>query len=167
MLGLGGTFSPLLRASESPIAMACFRLVTFLPLRPLFNLPLCISCISVLTCFPAFGLYFRPDLFFEEDFFEELFLAEDFFDEDFFEEVRFDTDFFEGVLRLALFFLEDFFADVFRPDFLLAFFAAIVKPPVKLEHRCTNFVASQAANRPCNPILRLKAYCFVSACGDA
>ena len=30
-----GTFRPFLRASERPIAIACLRLVTFFPLRPL------------------------------------------------------------------------------------------------------------------------------------
>ena len=34
-----GTLAPFLRASESPIAMACFLLVTFLPDLPLFNVP--------------------------------------------------------------------------------------------------------------------------------
>src|ERR1700754_4264162 len=34
-----GTFFPARRASDSPIAMACFRLFTFLPLRPLRNVP--------------------------------------------------------------------------------------------------------------------------------
>src|SRR6185369_9302226 len=38
-LFLRGTFAPSRRASESPIAIACFRLVTFLPERPLFNFP--------------------------------------------------------------------------------------------------------------------------------
>ena len=37
--GSGGTFSPFLRASDRPMAIACFGLVTFLPLRPLFSLP--------------------------------------------------------------------------------------------------------------------------------
>lgn len=53
-----GTFAPRLRASERPIAMACLRLVTFLPLRPDFNLPRFISCIARLTFLPALGLYF-------------------------------------------------------------------------------------------------------------
>ena len=75
----GGTFAPERRASESPIAIACLGFVTFLPLRPLFNLPRLNSCISVSTCFCAFGLYFRPLL--EEDFFaEELRRLELFFD---------------------------------------------------------------------------------------
>jgi hypothetical protein len=34
-----GTFFPSRRASESPIAIACFRLFTFLPERPLFSVP--------------------------------------------------------------------------------------------------------------------------------
>jgi hypothetical protein len=58
-----GTFAPFLRASERPMAMACFGFVTFLPLRPLFNLPRFISCISVSTCFAAEGPYLRVDLF--------------------------------------------------------------------------------------------------------
>ena len=32
-----GTFPPSLLASDKPIAMACLRLVTVLPLLPLFN----------------------------------------------------------------------------------------------------------------------------------
>lgn len=42
----GGTLSPSRRASERPIATACFGLVTFLPLRPLRSLPFFISRIS-------------------------------------------------------------------------------------------------------------------------
>jgi hypothetical protein len=34
-----GTFFPSARASESPIAIACLRLLTFLPDRPLFKVP--------------------------------------------------------------------------------------------------------------------------------
>jgi len=154
LFGLGGTFSPMLRASERPIAIACFGFVTFFPLRPLFNFPRCISCISVLTCLPAFGLYLRPEPLFEEDFFEELFLAEDFFEDDFFVEVRLDEDFFAGAFRLLRFLLEDFFADDFRPDFLLAFFVAMVKPPVRLEYYCTNFVAWQD-----------RQWCAIRRCG--
>ena len=37
--GLAGTLAPLRRASERPIAIACLRLVTFLPLRPLVSVP--------------------------------------------------------------------------------------------------------------------------------
>ena len=32
-----GTLPPAFRASDNPMAMACFLLVTFLPLRPLFS----------------------------------------------------------------------------------------------------------------------------------
>ena len=55
-----GTFAPSRRASDSPMAIACFRLVTFLPLRPLFSLPRFISCISSRTFSPARRLYFLP-----------------------------------------------------------------------------------------------------------
>jgi hypothetical protein len=43
-----GTFAPALRASESPIAMACLRLVTFFPL-PLRSVPCFRSCIVFFT----------------------------------------------------------------------------------------------------------------------
>ena len=59
-----GTFAPALRASDNPIAIACLRLVTFFPLRPLFSVPLFFSRITFSTFFPAFGLYFLPDDFF-------------------------------------------------------------------------------------------------------
>ena len=59
-----GTFAPSLRASESPMAMACFRLFTFFPLRPDFSLPRLYSCISRSTDFDAFGPYFRFEDFF-------------------------------------------------------------------------------------------------------
>jgi hypothetical protein len=36
---LRGTLAPSFRACESPIAIACFLLVTFLPDRPLFSVP--------------------------------------------------------------------------------------------------------------------------------
>ncbi len=55
-----GTRAPSLRASERPMATACLRLVTFLPLRPLFNVPCFFSCIARATFLPAFGLYFLP-----------------------------------------------------------------------------------------------------------
>lgn len=57
-----GTFAPARRASESPMAIACFRLVTFFPDFPLFKVPLFRSCITVLTfaCafFPYLGIVF-------------------------------------------------------------------------------------------------------------
>jgi hypothetical protein len=49
--------------------MACFGLVTFLPLRPDFSFPFFISRISISTFLPAEGEYLRPDDFFELDFF--------------------------------------------------------------------------------------------------
>jgi hypothetical protein len=55
-----GTFAPDLRASDNPMAMACLRLVTFFPLRPLFSVPLFRSRIARSTFWPAFGLYLRP-----------------------------------------------------------------------------------------------------------
>ncbi|MGN6491561.1 MAG: hypothetical protein ACTHLE_06150 [Agriterribacter sp.] len=55
---LAGTLAPSLRASESPIAIACLRLVTFLPLLPLFNCPLFFSCIALSTLSCAFFEYF-------------------------------------------------------------------------------------------------------------
>lgn len=57
------------------MAMACFRLVTFFPLRPDFSLPCFIACISRLTSLPAEGEYLRPEDFFELDFLELDFLA--------------------------------------------------------------------------------------------
>jgi hypothetical protein len=46
-----GTLSPSSLASDNPIAIACLGLVTFFPLRPLFNLPSCISCMDFSTFF--------------------------------------------------------------------------------------------------------------------
>ncbi len=43
--------------------MACLRLFTVLPLRPLLSLPRLNSCISRSTAFPALGEYLRPDDF--------------------------------------------------------------------------------------------------------
>jgi hypothetical protein len=62
--GGGGTFAPSLRASDKPIAMACFGFFTLLPL-PDFSLPRLNSCISRSTDFCALGPYLRPlDFFF-------------------------------------------------------------------------------------------------------
>src|SRR6185436_7224358 len=58
-----GTFAPALRASERPIAIACFRLVTFLPLRPLFKVPLFFSRITFSTFSLAFFEYFAIQIF--------------------------------------------------------------------------------------------------------
>lgn len=54
---LRGTLPPARRASESPMAIACFRLVTFLPERPLFNVPRLRSCIAFSTFCDAFFPY--------------------------------------------------------------------------------------------------------------
>jgi hypothetical protein len=59
-----GTFFPAARASDNPIAIACFGFVTFLPLRPDFSLPRFISCISRSTDLLASGEYFLVLLFF-------------------------------------------------------------------------------------------------------
>jgi hypothetical protein len=53
-----GTFSPFPRASESPMAMACLRLVTFLPDLPLFRVPLFFLCIVFSTLLDAPLPYF-------------------------------------------------------------------------------------------------------------
>ncbi|MBV8197472.1 MAG: hypothetical protein JO263_05015 [Candidatus Eremiobacteraeota bacterium] len=68
-----GTFAPERRASLKPIAMACFRLFTFLPDRPDLSSPRFISCIARLTLRPAFGPYrfFRVVVFFRDVFFRE------------------------------------------------------------------------------------------------
>ena len=55
-----GTLAPAFRASERPIAIACFRLLTFLPERPDFRVPRFSACIVRLTALPAFYEYFRP-----------------------------------------------------------------------------------------------------------
>jgi hypothetical protein len=77
---LAGTFFPSLRASESPMAMACFGFVTFLPLRPDLSLPSFIARISVSTFLLAEGEYLRVDDFFADfpvllDFFLVAFLV--------------------------------------------------------------------------------------------
>ncbi len=52
-----GTLAPSLRALESPMAIACFRLVTFFPDLPLFSVPFFFSCIAFSTSLPAFLSY--------------------------------------------------------------------------------------------------------------
>jgi hypothetical protein len=54
---LDGTFPPERRASDKPIAMACFLLVTFFPDRPLLSVPRFRSSIAFLTFSPAFFPY--------------------------------------------------------------------------------------------------------------
>src|SRR6266852_2057089 len=69
---LRGTFTPFLRASERPIAIACSRLFTLPPLPPLpeRSVPLFFRCIALLTLLLAAWPYFRPP-----DLVPELFLA--------------------------------------------------------------------------------------------
>jgi hypothetical protein len=58
---LAGTFAPFSRASESPIAMACFRLLTLPPFPPLplFRVPRLRRRIALSTALPAALPYFR------------------------------------------------------------------------------------------------------------
>jgi hypothetical protein len=53
-----GTFAPALRASDSPIAMACLRLVTFFPELPDRRVPFLRSCIVFSTFLLAADAYF-------------------------------------------------------------------------------------------------------------
>src|SRR3954463_11138022 len=57
-----GTLPPSRRASESPIAIACLRLFTFLPEPPLFSVPRLRSCIAFSTLSCAFFPYFAAML---------------------------------------------------------------------------------------------------------
>src|SRR5262245_45859553 len=54
-----GTLAPFLRASDRPMAIACLRLLTFLPEPPLFKVPCLRLCIARLTLDCAFLLYLR------------------------------------------------------------------------------------------------------------
>jgi hypothetical protein len=54
-----GTFCPAARASERPIAIACLRLLTVRPERPLFNVPALRFFIARSTVADAFAEYFR------------------------------------------------------------------------------------------------------------
>jgi hypothetical protein len=56
------TFLPFLRASERPIAIACFLLVTFFPLLPLLSVPLLRRRITDSTSFEALFEVFRFDV---------------------------------------------------------------------------------------------------------
>jgi hypothetical protein len=52
-----GTFPPAFLASDNPIAIACLRLLTFFPERPLLSVPALRSCIAFLTLLCAFLPY--------------------------------------------------------------------------------------------------------------
>jgi hypothetical protein len=54
-----GTLAPERRASDRPIAIACFLLFTFFPERPLRSVPRLRSCIVFFTFLDARLLYFR------------------------------------------------------------------------------------------------------------
>jgi hypothetical protein len=58
---LRGTFAPFSRASDSPIAMACLRLLTVPPLPPfpLLRVPRLRRFIALFTLLPAASPYFR------------------------------------------------------------------------------------------------------------
>jgi hypothetical protein len=58
-----GTFLPLALASDSPIAIACLRLLTFLPERPLFSVPALRFFIARPTSLDAFFEYLRAIAF--------------------------------------------------------------------------------------------------------
>ena len=61
---LRGTFAPFSLASDRPIAIACFLLVTFLPLRPLRSVPFLRRFIADSTLLLAAFPYFLPPDFF-------------------------------------------------------------------------------------------------------
>jgi hypothetical protein len=61
---LRGTLAPFSRASDSPIAIACFLLVTFFPLLPDLRVPFFFLFIADSTRLPAAFPYFRPPDFF-------------------------------------------------------------------------------------------------------
>jgi hypothetical protein len=54
-----GTLAPLLRACDNPIAIACLRLLTLRPDRPLLSVPLLRSLIARPTLADAFLEYLR------------------------------------------------------------------------------------------------------------
>ena len=58
-----GTFWPAARASDRPIAIACSRLFTFRPERPLVKVPRLRSRIARATLDVAFFEYFRAMIF--------------------------------------------------------------------------------------------------------
>src|SRR5271170_1642223 len=80
-----GTLAPFLRASESPIAIACLRLVTLPPLPPLpeRSVPRFSRCIALSTLLPAalpylaiaYLLFFDSRNYFDEPLKLSLFFA--------------------------------------------------------------------------------------------
>jgi hypothetical protein len=53
-----GTLAPSALASDNPMAIACLRLLTFLPERPLLSVPRFLSCMAFSTFLEAFLEYF-------------------------------------------------------------------------------------------------------------
>lgn len=62
---LRGTLAPFFRASDSPMAIACLRLLTVLPLLPDLSVPFLRRRMALATRLDAAFPYFRPP----EDFF--------------------------------------------------------------------------------------------------
>ncbi len=63
-MGFRGTFAPFFRASDKPIAIACFRLFTVLPLLPDLSVPFFLRRMALSTRLDAALPYFRrPDDF--------------------------------------------------------------------------------------------------------
>src|SRR5579862_1593900 len=62
-----GTLAPSARASDMPIAIACLRLVTLRPERPLFNVPALRFFITRSTSAEAFFEYFVAMMFLPMD----------------------------------------------------------------------------------------------------
>ena len=72
-----GTLAPFLRASDSPMAMACFRLLTLPPLPPLpeRSVPRFLRRIALFTVLPAALPYLRrPDFLLRELFLAAIWL---------------------------------------------------------------------------------------------
>lgn len=61
---LRGTFAPFFLASDNPIAIACLRLFTVLPLRPDLSVPFLRRRIALSTRLDAALPYFRLPVFF-------------------------------------------------------------------------------------------------------
>src|SRR6185437_441183 len=119
------------------MAMACLRLVTFLPLRPLFSLPCFIAFISRSTLLPAAFPYLRPELL----LFAEVFLLALFLLALFLLALFFVALFLAAVFLLAIFLVADFFL---VPDFFAAaFFVAIRILPDSRSPEPLSQVASQ------------------------
>lgn len=144
-----GTFAPSLRASDNPIAIACFGFVTFRPERPERSFPFFISRIERSTLRPAFGEYFRAFFFRLDVFFFRV--AVDFLRVDvvFFREVVFlrdDVDFLRDVVFLRV------------DDFLCALrVLATYNPSRFISHRRTHspsfamFAIYERADAACFP----------------